>query len=357
MGERNYGLDAARICAMCGIVTLHILGQGGVLATCQPNSGHYWIGWWLEICAYGSVDLFALLSGWFGIFKKKHSVFRSLELIGIVLFYSILITVLFLLVKPEVFLGRRDMIMNAFPLWNSAYWYIICYIPLAVLQPFLNRMLMVLSLKQHRILCLVCIFFFALIPTIFRVDVFAFKDGYSFVWLAVCYVIGAYLRRRESQKKRTSCKIKYLGMFFAGSLVLVFGNMLLTRILGQDIHYFVSYTSPVTLFMAASVLLWLKNVNIRHGRKFVMGTASVAFDIYIIHCHNLIYGKVLLARFVAIPALPAAALPAAVIGCVLVIYLILALCGEIRRFLFEKSGLNRLGRFAAARIDRVLYGE
>lgn len=29
MKKRNYGLDIARIYAMCGIVMLHILGQGG----------------------------------------------------------------------------------------------------------------------------------------------------------------------------------------------------------------------------------------------------------------------------------------------------------------------------------------
>lgn len=71
MGKRNYGLDIARICAMCGIIILHILGQGGVLASCEFNSTNYWIAWWVEICAYCSVDLFAILSGWLGIYKRS----------------------------------------------------------------------------------------------------------------------------------------------------------------------------------------------------------------------------------------------------------------------------------------------
>ena len=41
--ERNYGLDLARILAMCGIITLHILGQGGELLSLHPNRGNYWI--------------------------------------------------------------------------------------------------------------------------------------------------------------------------------------------------------------------------------------------------------------------------------------------------------------------------
>lgn len=68
--DRNVGLDIARISAMCGIIILHILGQGGVLEACDINSTEYWISWWIEICAYCSVDLFALLSGWLGIHKK-----------------------------------------------------------------------------------------------------------------------------------------------------------------------------------------------------------------------------------------------------------------------------------------------
>lgn len=31
--NRNYGIDFLRIVAMCGVITLHILGHGGVLST------------------------------------------------------------------------------------------------------------------------------------------------------------------------------------------------------------------------------------------------------------------------------------------------------------------------------------
>lgn len=42
---------------------------------------------------------------------------------------------------------------------------------------------------------------FALLPTLLQVDFFALKDGYSFIWLAVCYMIGAYLWRLESEEQ------------------------------------------------------------------------------------------------------------------------------------------------------------
>lgn len=62
MRKRNYGLDIARIAAMCGVVVLHILGTGGVLAELKPLQASYVTSWWLEILAYGSVNVFAMLS-------------------------------------------------------------------------------------------------------------------------------------------------------------------------------------------------------------------------------------------------------------------------------------------------------
>lgn len=196
------------------------------------------------------------------------------------------------------------------------------------------------------------IFLFAFIPSLLKNDFFAFKDGYSFVWLAVCYIIGAYLRRSETD---TSCKARYMGMFFAGSLLLLLGNILINQIWGYDWHYFISYTSPVTLFMAIVLLLYMKSADIKHGRKAVMQTASVAFDVYVIQCHILIYDRILKDRFIAIAGLPLVVLPVAVIGCAIVMYLAFALAGGIRGFLFEKFGLNRLCKFAALKIDKVIY--
>lgn len=78
MRKRNYGLDIARIAAMCGVVVLHILGRGGVLTELKPLQASYVTSWWLEILAYGSVNVFAMLSGILGADSKKKSSYRAL---------------------------------------------------------------------------------------------------------------------------------------------------------------------------------------------------------------------------------------------------------------------------------------
>ena len=41
MQERNYGIDFLRIISMFMIVILHILGNGGILASVQIGSSNY----------------------------------------------------------------------------------------------------------------------------------------------------------------------------------------------------------------------------------------------------------------------------------------------------------------------------
>ena len=49
MQERNYGIDFLRVISMFMIVILHILGNGGILASVQTGSSTYHASWLMEI--------------------------------------------------------------------------------------------------------------------------------------------------------------------------------------------------------------------------------------------------------------------------------------------------------------------
>lgn len=69
MQERNYGIDFLRIISMFMIVILHILGNGGILASVQIGSSNYHLAWILEIASYCAVNCYALISGYVGIYS------------------------------------------------------------------------------------------------------------------------------------------------------------------------------------------------------------------------------------------------------------------------------------------------
>lgn len=355
--DRNVGLDIARISAMCGIIILHILGQGGVLEACDINSTEYWISWWIEICAYCSVDLFALLSGWLGIHKKRHSIFRTFELIMIMLFYSLVITWLFLMLCPDIFAGYSDILYSIFPVLSGRYWYIACYIPIAILQPFINKMILALTINQRKNMCVIAVILFSVFPSLCRVDFFAFKEGYSFAWLLICYVIGAYLKRMEPKRKELNNSFYMFVFFLMGATMLLLGNMLLYTIFKFDWHYLVSYISPIILLMSILLLLYMKNIKLKKGRSVLEKISLVAFDVYIIHCHILIFDFILKDRFIWIVNMNAYFIIIFVFVCSIGLYMGLSLIGMIRIFLFEKMNLNKMLKTISSKIDYIIYKE
>ena len=126
---------------------------------------------------------------------------------------------------------------------------------------------------------------------------------------------------------------------------------------GINLNYFISYTSPIILLMAISFLLFMNNAKISKGRKIVKQLSLCAFDIYIIHCHLLIYDNLIKNHFMWIAKLPVFVIPIAVVGCAFGAYLILSLIGTTRIILFEKAQLNKLGKYISSKLDKVIYLE
>ena len=69
-----------------------------------------------------------------------------------------------------------DIIKGLIPYLLGRYWYIMCYIPIAILQPFLNKMILILSENQHKQLCILSVLLFSVLPNILNRDYFAFND-------------------------------------------------------------------------------------------------------------------------------------------------------------------------------------
>lgn len=354
--ERNVGLDVCRILSMVGIVLLHVVNVGGVLPDgTKATSVSYWVSDWVVICAFCSVDIFAMMSGYLGINKSRSTCFRSVELIAVVLFYSVLITAAFLIFMPGKITGIKDIVKGIFPPLVGRYWYITCFIPVLILQPFVNKMLLCLSKKQHGILVALQVLIFSCLPSVIPVDFFCFAQGYSFVWLLSLYTIGAYLGRIKEDGKFKFLK-KYAALiFFAVSFVLLFGNILVTHVVGKNHNYMVCYTSPLVLLMGVCVLLSLADKKWKAHGKALEKVSAVTFDVYIIHGHVLIYDTILAGAFAWIYDLAWYWIPAVCVGCAIAIFAVCTLVGLVRAALFRLVRAEKGFAKLAAKVDRVIY--
>ena len=99
--ERIIGIEFLRIISMFFIVILHVLGRGGILNNCELFSPNYFLAWLLEILAFCSVNCYGMISGYVGVnsnFKYSNIIKLWLQ----VLFYTLIITSIFMIFIPEV---------------------------------------------------------------------------------------------------------------------------------------------------------------------------------------------------------------------------------------------------------------
>ena len=122
MEKRNYNIDLFRIIAAFLVTVLHVLGQGGILKSTLPGGINYWAAWFLEICAYGAVNCFALISGYVMVNKT----IKAKNIIGLwfqILFYSLLFTLLSFAFFPES-RSVKTLAAAVMPVLGKQWWYI-----------------------------------------------------------------------------------------------------------------------------------------------------------------------------------------------------------------------------------------
>lgn len=352
--QRNYGLDLCRTVAMAMIVLLHVLGQGGLLNAFNPaGGGGYWTVYGMETVAICSVDLFAMLSGYLSENDQRFATYRIVELISIVFFYIIPLFFLFLVLFPETVTGMKNILCALFPPFAGRYWYITCYIPLAMIRPYINKGLHSLSISQHRNLCVICFVLFMCIPNIIHTDLFRFEYGYSFVWLMTCYIVGAYIRRGNISIKRVFSILT----FFVCTGTILLCRFVMNLVFPRGANYMMTYTSPFEFLMAVSLLLICCKIRFQKERveKIWKVLSSAAFDVYILHSYILIFDYWLKDRFLWIAQLSLIWVPFCIIACVLAIYAAGVLSYFLRQWIYKVLHLQKFLHGFSNWLDRYVY--
>lgn len=344
--ERNYGIDLLRILSMLMVVILHILGQGGVLGSCEFLSDSYMTAWFLEIATYCAVNCYGLISGYVG-YKAKYRYSNIVNLYLQVIFYTIGITAVFWLIMPET-IQLSDIVKILFPFaFTNVYWYFTAYFCLFFFIPVLNLVVDKLEKRQLKILILSIIVLFSIMPTIFRRDMFFTGDGCSPLWLAILYIIGAYIRKYDVSKKYKSSK--YIWMYVL-CVVLTWGvkigiEYVTLKVLGEAKggNLLISYLSPTILLAAISLLLYFSKLRVNDIlKKIVMFFSPLAFSVYLIHTAPLIWENVLLGLFRDYATVNPIVSVLLVLVTAIIIFLICSLIDLIRIKVFDFLNVRKM---------------
>ena len=283
--ERNYGIDLLRLVSMFMVVMLHILGGGGILNSTQPLSLRGELFWTLEILCYCAVNVYAIISGYVGL-KATHKFSNLINLCLQITVYSFAITGIDLV----ILLSRGESISlyktftNLFPSMSFVYhglWSFSAYFCLFFFMPILNS---IVENVARNTLKTVAIFIFIVFCgwTQIYTDVLHLGRGYSVFWLAILYVLGAYMAKYDTLKKLS------VGWSLIGYLCCIVVTELARCVMGsvfpKRINLLVSYTSPTIVLCAVFLFnIFLKMRIGQKGAKIIAFLAPLSFGVYLAH--------------------------------------------------------------------------
>lgn len=305
--EKNYGIDALRMLAMFMVTVLHILTRGGILNASGRFTSQYEVGWLLQTMSFCAVNVYALISGYVWVYAKYR--YRNIiELWLQVIFYTLSITILFKVFNPSS-VSPVEWIKAIFPIMFNQYWYFSCYVALFLFIPLLNIILEKMEKRQLQFCIGMILFFFSGIQTLFYSDAFGTNDGYSAIWLMILYLVGGYIRKYGQSEKGKAAK------FFVGYFVMI-GLTWLSKLIIEifTLHflgevragnYLISYKSPTIVLAAVCLLLFFEKIRISpFWEKMIRVFSPMAFGVYLIHVHPLIFSYLMKDRFTDYVAFP-----------------------------------------------------
>lgn len=283
--EREGNFELLRILCMLMIVGGHILiSQDSMTAV---GTREFYIGNIYRSFAICAVDVFVLISGYFGIrFNVKKILSISLE----VLFYCIVILVVCVVLGIHSISPKKDILLF-FPVISQRYWFITIYILLILISPLLNIIVNSLSKKQYTFVVICICLVFYLWPTIcysVAAPSITKDSGYGIVNFSCLYLIGRYIKKHVDDSLLRKIPFHVITVFAV--FLLFAANSIMSILLGFYFQQYIAYDSIFCLFVALSLFLCFRNINIKS--EWINKISKHSLACYIIHAHPILWNYI-----------------------------------------------------------------
>ena len=285
--ERQSNMELLRIFAMLLIMVGHAdfwsIGiPTKVDVSASPITSY--LSFFIEEIALVGVNVFVLISGWFGIRPNIKGVCKFLFQC---LFFSIGIYVVFVVVGWADFTieGIAECLIllpNSIGGFAGEYWFVASYLGLYILMPILNMFVEKVSKKQLEYFLLSFFFFEFYFDWLSNSAVFIY-NGYSTFSFVGLYMLARYVKmypNRMTQLSKMTDIYLYIGISFFSAIIMMCAIMLNKEII---IGRFMVYTSPTLI--AASLFLLLFFSKIKLHSKVINWIAISSFAVYMVHMH------------------------------------------------------------------------
>lgn len=213
--------------------------------------------------------------------EKKYRYSRYFDLWFGAFFYSAGIAVLWSYFK-HIPMTKESWYTYLFPVTHtSSYWYLTAYTPLFFLVPWLNKWIRALKKRELTILVITLITFFSFINLVY--DSFSLHDGYSFLWLMILYLVGAWIKKCDIPSRVRGWSA------FLFAVLCVAASWVWYMYSPWRPELAIKYNCPTILFYAIALVVLLSKFKPKAWLRSVIKFLTPAvFGVYLIHEHPCI---------------------------------------------------------------------
>lgn len=281
--NRDSNIELLRILCICGVIILHYSNTqiGKALLYVDHESINYYVLMFLINISICGVNLFMLISGYYLSNNFKVILVKPIKLLFAVISFK------FVIYCIHVFLSKETLgIVSIFNALLPTNYFIILYITVYLISPYINKIFLYSEYKVSRRFILILFMIFSVYPTIVDVlgrlgfniwglssiGMYGSQYGYSFVNFLLIYCLGVFCNKLDFEK------INYKKLI----ILLVVCNVVLNSWSYLDSNTAWEYCNPVLILQTIIIFILFKKIKIQKSKKInLLGDA--AFTVFLLH--------------------------------------------------------------------------
>lgn len=279
--ERNSSIELYRIIATFAVLVFHFNGWlvGGMPKHFDiDNISFFRISQAIiESCSCICVNMFLVISGYFGIHLKFQSVLRICLLL---LFILVPFYIFDCLIFDKTFLCKE--FIRKIMVISSGGYFIQCYFMLMLFSPILNAFVEKYEKKKGLYFVLILVLVEFWFDCITHTDYMGFRYGFSVLHFMIVYMVARYVNLYRQELVTFKKKHWIFAYLICTSIIL------LMYISG--INYIWQYSNPIIILSA--VCSFLPFIYNSFFNKWINWVSSSTLAVYIIHVNDPFYNVV-----------------------------------------------------------------
>lgn len=275
--DRLSSIELLRIIAILGVLLCHVGMVSGMLPTSGEigrNPSASIINIFYLSLSIGSVDVFVLISGWFGIKATKRGLARFLYQ---VFFLIWIILIFFAIYSPQAI--NSSTLKGSFCIYDG-YWFIVAYLGLYLLSPILNAFCEKATRTQFQFL-LISLYAFQCYFT-WLTGYIDYYKGYGITFFCILYLTARYIRLYNVKLIQDHGGAIFSAITIAITIITALG----LRYTGTALRM-LRYDNPMVIISSLGVLMFFLKWQFKS--KIVNRLAMSVFAVYIIHFNPFVF--------------------------------------------------------------------